>query len=110
MTPSVGPEADRELTDSALYYAREANAELGLAFIATFERALDLLCSNPQLGAPWRNERRRFPLARFPYSIIYYIKLNRVGPPQHIDPLTQERSERANLRPSGFFSIVRRTI
>ncbi len=74
MTPSVGPEADRELTDSALYYAREADAELGLAFIATFERALDLLCSNPQLGAPWRNERRRFPLPRFPYSIIYYIK------------------------------------
>ena len=49
MTPSLGPEAERELTDSALYYAREANAELGLAFIETFERALDLLCSNPQL-------------------------------------------------------------
>ena len=62
MTPSVGPEAERELTDSALYYAREANAELGLAFIETFERALDLLCSNPQLGALWRNQRRRFPL------------------------------------------------
>jgi len=28
VTPSVGPEADRELTDFALYYAREANAEL----------------------------------------------------------------------------------
>jgi plasmid stabilization system protein ParE len=52
VTPSVGPEAERELTDSALYYAQEANADLGLAFIATFERALDLLCSNPQLGAP----------------------------------------------------------
>jgi len=74
VTPSVGPEAERELTDSALYYAQEANAELGLAFIDTFERALDILCSNPQLGAPWRNERRRFPLPRFPYSIIYYIR------------------------------------
>lgn len=74
MTPSVGPEADRELTDSALYYAREANAEIGLAFIASFERALDLLCANPQLGAIWRNERRRFPMPQFPYSIIYYIR------------------------------------
>ena len=74
MIPSVGPEADRELTESALYYAREANLRLGLAFIDTFERALELLCSNPQLGALWRNERRRFPLARFPYSIIYYVK------------------------------------
>jgi hypothetical protein len=39
VTPSVGPEAERELTDSALYYAQEANAELGLAFIATFEQS-----------------------------------------------------------------------
>ena len=74
MIPSVSPEADRELTESALYYAREANAEIGLTFIDTFERALDLLCSNPQLGALWRNDRRRFPLPRFPFSIIYYVK------------------------------------
>ena len=39
-----------------------------------YERALDLLCSNPHLGAPWRNDRRRFPLRRFPYSIIYYTR------------------------------------
>jgi toxin ParE1/3/4 len=74
MTPSVSPEADRELTDGAVYYAKEADAVLGLAFIAEFERALDLLCGHPQLGAPWREDRRRFPLRRFPYSIIYYIK------------------------------------
>jgi plasmid stabilization system protein ParE len=73
MTPSVGPDAERELTDGAVYYAREAkNADLGLAFIAEFERALDLLCAYPRLGAPWRS-RRRFPLRRFPYSIIYYV-------------------------------------
>jgi toxin ParE1/3/4 len=76
MIPSVGPEADRELTEGAVYYAQEANAELGLAFIEEFERALDLLCAQPQLGAPWRNGRRRFPLRRFPYSIIYYLKVD----------------------------------
>jgi toxin ParE1/3/4 len=74
MIPSVSLEADRELTDGALYYAREADAELGFAFIAEYERALDLLCSNPHLGAPWRNDRRRFPLRKFPYSIIYYTR------------------------------------
>ena len=73
MTPSVSPEAELELTDGAVYHAREANAELGFAFIAEFERALNLLCMHPQLGAPWRN-RRRFPIHRFPYSIVYYIK------------------------------------
>ena len=40
MIPSVSLEAERELTDGARFYAREANAELGLAFIAEFERSL----------------------------------------------------------------------
>lgn len=70
MIPSVSPEAELELTDGAAYYAREADAELGFAFIVEFERALTLLSTQPKLGALWRN-RRRFPLRRFPYSIIY---------------------------------------
>ncbi|SRR6266581_6763889 len=73
MTPSVGSDAEQELTDGAVYYAREAkNADLGLAFITEFERALELLCEYPRLGAAWKR-RRRFPLRRFPYSIIYYV-------------------------------------
>ncbi|MCX7140839.1 MAG: type II toxin-antitoxin system RelE/ParE family toxin [Proteobacteria bacterium] len=73
MTPSVSPDADRELSASSIFYAREANAEVGLAFILEYERALALLCSNPNLGALWRN-RRRFALRKFPYSIIYYLR------------------------------------
>ncbi|MGH8729915.1 MAG: type II toxin-antitoxin system RelE/ParE family toxin [Burkholderiales bacterium] len=73
MISSVSPDAELELTDGAIYYAREANAELGLAFIAEFEEVLNLLRAYPELGAPWRN-RRRFPMRRFPYSIIYYTK------------------------------------
>ena len=42
------------------------------AGIAEFERALELLCAYPRPGALWRS-RRRFPLRRFPYSIIYYV-------------------------------------
>ena len=75
MNPSLAPEADRELQEGAAYYAREGNAELGLAFIEELERTLDLLCAHPRMGAPWRRGgRRRFPLRRFPYSVIYYIK------------------------------------
>ena len=58
MNPSVSPEGDWELTKDAVYYAREGGAELGLAFITEFERALALLCTHPELGAPWRNRRR----------------------------------------------------
>jgi toxin ParE1/3/4 len=74
MTPSVSSEADRELSDSSAFYARQANAEVGLAFILEYERTLGLLCANPGFGALWRNGRRRFPLRKFPYSIIYYVR------------------------------------
>ena len=40
MTPSVTPEVEWELTEGALYYAREGGAELGRAFIAEFERVV----------------------------------------------------------------------
>ena len=73
MIASVSPEADQELTEGAVFDAREANAEVGLAFILEYERALALLCSHPNIGAPWRNGRRRFPLRKFPYSIVYYV-------------------------------------
>jgi plasmid stabilization system protein ParE len=47
---------------------------LGGVFITEFERALTLLCDHPELGAPWRNSRRSFPLRKFPFSIIYYLR------------------------------------
>jgi plasmid stabilization system protein ParE len=75
---SVSLEAERELIDGALFYAREANAELGLAFIAEFERSIGVLCDHPRLGPVWRGGTRRFPLRRFPYSIIYQIKPDEV--------------------------------
>jgi toxin ParE1/3/4 len=71
---SVSDQADQELTQAALYYAREGNAEVALAFIAEFERVLELLCGHPELGAPWRNDRRRFPIRKFPYSVVYYVR------------------------------------
>lgn len=73
MIVSISPEADRELSEGAIHYAREADAQVGLAFILEFERALELLCGYPSLGAQWKNRRRRFPLRRFPYSIVYYV-------------------------------------
>lgn len=73
MTPSVSTEADGELYESTVHYAREAGREVALAFILEFERALTLLCDHPLIAATWRNGRRRFPLRRFPYSIVYYV-------------------------------------
>lgn len=74
MRVSLAPEAQRDLVEGGLYYRREANAELGRAFVSEFERSAALLVAQPELGAPWRKEVRRFPLRRFPYSIIYYLR------------------------------------
>ena len=74
MTPSVSPEADRELTEGALFYAREGGAAVALAFIAEYERVLALLCAHPEIGAVWKNRRRRFPMRKFSYSVVYYIR------------------------------------
>lgn len=69
----LAPAALAELQDAAAFYAQKANIDLGLAFVAEFERTVRLVSDNPQLGAVLRGLRRRYPLRRFPYSIIYQI-------------------------------------
>lgn len=61
MSPSVSPEADWELTREAIYYAREGGAELGLAFIAEFERAVALLCTHPDIGGALEKQETPLP-------------------------------------------------
>jgi plasmid stabilization system protein ParE len=70
---SVSADAEQELTQAALFYARQANVELGRALIAEFERSVELLSAHPMLGAAWRGATRRLPLRRFPYSIVYLL-------------------------------------
>lgn len=67
------PEAAAELGEAASFYAEHAHKELGLAFIAEFERSINLLSDSPELGAVWRGAARRLPLRRFPYSVIYRL-------------------------------------
>jgi len=69
----VAPPALAELQDAATFYTLKANVELGLAFVAEFERAANLVLDNPLLGAVFRGGRRRYILRRFPYSIIYQV-------------------------------------
>jgi SAM-dependent methyltransferase len=70
---SLAPEAEQELVEGALFYARETNAQLGHAFISEFEHSAALLLEQPRLGAVWRGKVRRLPLRRFPYSIVYHL-------------------------------------
>ena len=74
MIVSISPEAERELTDAAIFYAEQESTELGPAFIAEFERALEVLRENPNVGAPWRDTTQRFPLRRFPYGVLFVVE------------------------------------
>jgi plasmid stabilization system protein ParE len=69
----IVPLALSELQQAADFYAERANRELGLAFVAEFERAAAMVLENPGLGAVFRGSSRRYLLRRFPYSIIYQV-------------------------------------
>ena len=71
----IVPLALAELQDAAAFYSASANVELGLAFVAEFERTANLILANPMLGAIFRGSRRRHFLRRFPYSVIYQINV-----------------------------------
>jgi len=62
----IVPLALAELHDAAAFYMEKANVELGLAFVAEFERTTNLVLENPMLGAIFRGGRRRYLLRRFP--------------------------------------------
>lgn len=61
MKLSLAAEAEQELVEGALFYAREANAELGHAFISEFERSaallLEILASVPVGAAAFGGSR-----------------------------------------------------
>ncbi len=65
------PAADRELSAAASYYAHQVNRELAENFLAEFDRSVTILYRHPKWGSPWQLGTRRFPLRRFPYSIVY---------------------------------------
>ena len=78
MKHTIAAEAEAELIAGARFYAERANVELGYAFIAEFERTIDLLRLHTQLDAPWRGTARRLPLRRFPYSVVYELAVGKL--------------------------------
>jgi hypothetical protein len=46
----IVPPALDELRDAAIFYTKSANVELGLAFVAEFERVVNAVLANPDLS------------------------------------------------------------
>lgn len=66
-------EAERESGggDVAVYYAQRATPKIAIAFLAEFERVIERLQINQQLGTRKAAGMRSYPFQRFPYSVVY---------------------------------------
>ena len=69
----VHPEALREAENARDWYARRS-VPAAFAFINELTRALELLKESPRLWPDFSFGTRRYPLARFPFSIVYRQK------------------------------------
>ena len=72
MTFEFHPEAEVELIEAAAYYERHVPG-LGERFQSEIRRVVDLLVSQPQIGAPVDSDLRKFVLPRFPFAVYYSI-------------------------------------
>jgi plasmid stabilization system protein ParE len=67
----IHPEAEAELGDAAVYYATHASRLIAEAFLAEYERVLELLRENQQRGPHGGHGMRVYHFDRFPYTVIY---------------------------------------
>lgn len=63
--------AAADLAQAGRFYKDEGGVALAMRFLKEFERVVALLQDHPDIGTPTSGERRVFPLAVFPYSVIY---------------------------------------
>ena len=63
--------AEHDLESAFEFYRQTGSDKVALRLLAEFERAVELLESNPGLGTPTSANRRSYPLKKFPYSLIY---------------------------------------
>jgi toxin ParE1/3/4 len=67
------PAAERELA-AAMEVGEERGRGLGDDLLDEVERVLALLCEFPDIGERLDDTRRRFPLRRFPFGVIFRVE------------------------------------
>jgi plasmid stabilization system protein ParE len=63
--------AELDVAAAVKFYRQEAGIGVARRFLSEFERTALLLEQFPGIGTPTADDRRSFPLADFPHSIIY---------------------------------------
>jgi toxin ParE1/3/4 len=72
MIPVFHPTAEQELA-AAMTIGEERGSGLGVELLSEVRRIVALLCETPNIGEPLDKHRRRFPLRRFPFGLIYRV-------------------------------------
>jgi hypothetical protein len=65
------PEAEVELGDAAVYYAKHASRNVAEAFLTEFEPVRDLLIENQYRGPLGDFGLRVYHFDRFPHTLVY---------------------------------------
>ncbi|MGH8130615.1 MAG: type II toxin-antitoxin system RelE/ParE family toxin [Steroidobacteraceae bacterium] len=72
MTPEFHPAARDELA-AAIKIGELRATRLGAELLFETQRVVALLCDMPDVGEPFDRRYRRFPLRRFPFSLVYRV-------------------------------------
>lgn len=75
--PQFHPKARAEFEKSALFY-NEKFPGLGLEFAAEVQTAVAFAFAHPEAGTPVSDRFRRVVVRRFPYSVVYRSKGDRI--------------------------------
>lgn len=67
----IHPDAEAELGDAASFYAVKASLTIANAFLAEFERVVELLVENQQRGSHSEDGLRLYHFNRFPFTVLY---------------------------------------
>lgn len=69
--------AEEEMTEASVFY-EAATSGLGAGFLNEIQRAINILREHPELGQPIGRGLRRALLHRFPFSLIYAVKVGEI--------------------------------
>lgn len=64
--------------DKALKFHRPIRPQLAILFLSELQDTIGFLQQNASFGISVRGTIRQFPMERFPYLIVYDVKLHRI--------------------------------
>lgn len=76
-TVTFHSEADTEVTEAARYYEMRSPG-LGFSFLMELEVSIKQVVANPEAYQLVGKEVRRKPFRRFPYSLLYFVEIDRI--------------------------------